>query len=333
MLLFLGQSTEILILLIAALAIDAYAGGFVWPRSLSRLNPAYLLGRLARWFDDRLNRPERSPRSLRIRGWLALLTLLILALPVGIAIHGLAMTSGFGWALALWLMVAFVTLRRNYDLAETARRLLQGGTLAEARLSVDALTDRDIFRLDEHAVARIAVESLTERFVTWVAAPLLWAALFGLPGLLAQAAAHAGARILRRGDQATYGRAFDLADRLFQTPASWLAGLAFTVAAIAVPTAKPLAALRILLRDGGKAKDQTQGLVERRALAAMAGALDLSLGGPRLYSAQTVPGDWIGSGRARLQPDDVRRALMLYAVSGVVLAGLLAATIVVSLRL
>jgi len=329
MLLFLGQSTEILILLIAALAIDAYAGGFVWPRSLSRLNPAHLLGRLARWFDDRLNRPERSPRSLRIRGWLALLTLLILALPVGLAVHGLAMTSGFGWALTLWLMVAFVTLRRNYDLAENARRLLQGGTLAEARLSVDALTDRDIFRLDEHAVARVAVESLTERFVAWVAAPLLWAALFGLPGLLAQAAAHAGARILRRGDQATYGRAFDLADRLFQVPASWLAGLAFTVAAIAVPTTKPLAALRILWRDGGKATDQTEG----RALAAMAGALDLSLGGPRLYSAQTVPGDWIGSGRARLQPDDVRRALMLYAVSGVVLAGLLAATIVVSLRL
>lgn len=327
MLLFLGQSTEILILLIAALAIDAYAGGFVWPRSLSRLNPAYLLGRLARWFDDRLNRPERSPRSLRIRGWLALLTLLILALPVGIAIHGLAMTSGFGWALALWLMVAFVTLRRNYDLAENARRLLQGGTLAEARLSVDALTDRDIYRLDEHAVARVAVESLTERFVAWVAAPLLWAALFGLPGLLAQAAAHAGARILRRGDEALYGRAFSLADRLFQAPASWLAGLAFTVAAIAVPTARPLSAARILLRDGGKAA-----CPDGRALAAMAGALDLSLGGPRLYAAVTVPGEWIGSGRARLQPDDVRRALMLYAVSGVVLAGALAATIVVSLR-
>ncbi|MCH2393420.1 cobalamin biosynthesis protein [Oceanibaculum sp.] len=329
MLLFLGQSTEILILLIAALAIDAYAGGFVWPRSLSRLNPAHLLGRLARWFDDRLNRPERTPRSLRIRGWLALLALLILVLPVGIAVHGLAMTSGFGWALALWLMVAFVTLRRTYDLAENARRLLQGGTLAEARLSVDALTDRDIYRLDEHAVARVAVESLTERFVAWVAAPLLWAALFGLPGLLAQAAAHAGARILRRGDQTLYGRAFTLADRLFQAPASWLAGLAFTIAAIAVPTARPLTALRILLRDGGKAKDQTEG----RALAAMAGALDLSLGGPRQHAALTVPGAWIGSGRARLQPDDVRRALMLYAVSGVVLAGVLAATIVVSLRL
>ena len=329
MLLFLGQSTEILILLIAALAVDAYAGGFVWPRSLSRLNPAHLLGRLARWFDDRLNRPERTPRSLRTRGWVVLLTLLAVTIPAALAVHGLAMTSGFGWALALWLMVAFVTLRRNYDLAENARRLLQGGTLAEARLSVDALTDRDIFRLDEHAVARVAVEALVERFVAWVAAPLLWAALFGLPGLLVQAAAHAGAHILRRGDQALYGRAFTMADRLFQTPAAWLAGLAFAIAAIAVPTAKPLAALRMLLRDGGKAKEQTEG----RALAAMAGALDLSLGGPRLYAALTVPGEWIGSGRARLQPDDVRRALMLYAVSGVVLAGLLAATIVLSLRL
>ena len=329
MLLFLGQSTEILILLIAALAIDAYAGGFVWPRSLSRLNPAHLLGRLARWFDDRLNRPERTPRSLRLRGWVVLLALLAVTIPAALAVHGLAMTSGFGWALALWLMVAFVTLRRNYDLAENARRLLQGGTLAEARLSVDALTDRDIFRLDEHAVARVAVEALVERFVAWVAAPLLWAALFGLPGLLVQAAAHAGAHILRRGDQALYGRAFTMADRLFQTPAAWLAGLAFAIAAIAVPTAKPLAALRMLLRDGGKAKEQTEG----RALAAMAGALDLSLGGPRLYAALTVPGEWIGSGRARLQPDDVRRALMLYAVSGVVLAGLLAATIVLSLRL
>lgn len=328
MLLFLGQSTEILILLIAALAIDAYAGGFVWPRSLSRLNPANLLGRLARWFDDRLNRPERTPRWLRIRGWIALLTLLALTIPAGLAVHGLAMTSGFGWALALWLMVAFVTLRRSYDLAENARRLLQAGTLAEARLSVDALTDRDIYRLDEHAVARIAVEALSERFVAWVAAPLLWAALFGLPGLLAQGAAHAGARILRRGEQTLYGRAFALSDRLFQTPAAWLAGLAFTVAAIAVPTAKPFAALRMLLRDGGRAARP-----DGRALAAMAGALDLSLGGPRLHAALTVPSEWIGSGRARLQPDDVRRALMLYAIAGVVLTGALAATIVMSLRL
>jgi adenosylcobinamide-phosphate synthase len=47
----------------------------------------------------------------------------------------------------------------------------------------------------------------------------------------------------------------------------------------------------------------------------MAGALDLSLAGPRRYHGLLVADDWIGAGRARAEAVDLRRALALFALA------------------
>ncbi|MBU0798311.1 MAG: cobalamin biosynthesis protein [Alphaproteobacteria bacterium] len=327
MLLFDGLTTETLILLIAALAIDAYAGGLRWPAPLSAMHPGKLAERAARWFDDRLNRAERSPLSLRLRGTLVLLVLLAIALAVGGSVQLLARVHGLGWAIALMLMVMLVALRQPYDRIERVRRTLQSDSLDAARQSIDSLTDRDIYKLDDHSIARLAVEAAGERFVLGVAAPVLWTILFGLPGLLAQAVLLRAAATLRRPDRDLYGKGLALAARLLIAPASWMAGVILCIAAIAVPTAKPMAGLSMMLRDGGKGS-----LPHARALAALAGALDFSLGGPRLYAQRSIEDAWIGSGRARLLPDDIRRTLMLYAIACVVTAGLIAVVIIATLR-
>lgn len=328
MLLFDGLSAEILILLIAALAVDGYAGGLRWPAALSAAHPGRLTERAARWFDDRLNRAGRSPASLRLRGWLVALMLLAIALLIGGALQTLAGAHGLGWAIALVLMVMLLTVRQPYDRASAARQALQGGNLDAARIAVDPLTDRDIYKMDAHSVARTAVEAVAERFVTGIAAPVLWTALFGLPGLLVQGVLLRAASTVRRPDRALYGQAFILLAAIVTRPAAWLAGILFCIAAIAVPTAKPMAALKMMLRDGGKGS-----LSQARALAAMAGALDFSLAGPRHYAQRSIEEPWIGSGRARLLPDDIRRALMLFAIGCVISAGLLAGLVVLTLRI
>jgi adenosylcobinamide-phosphate synthase len=58
--------------------------------------------------------------------------------------------------------------------------------------------------------------------------------------------------------------------------------------------------------------------------AAFAGALDLSLGGPRREGEVMIRDPWIGEGRARAIPADIRRALLVYAVACLLLAGLVA---------
>ena len=68
--------------------------------------------------------------------------------------------------------------------AAVADGLDQAG-LAGGRDAVAHIVGRDPESLDEAGVARAAIESLAENFSDGVTAPLFWALLLGLPGILA----------------------------------------------------------------------------------------------------------------------------------------------------
>ena len=53
----------------------------------------------------------------------------------------------------------------------------------------------------------------------------------------------------------------------------------------------------------------------------MAGALGLALAGPRVYGERHVDDAWMGGGRRDPGAQDIRRALRLYAVSGIIMLG------------
>ena len=61
----------------------------------------------------------------------------------------------------------------------------------------------------------------------------------------------------------------------------------------------------------------------------MAGALGLSLGGPRRYPGIVVDDPWIGAGTARATPGDITRALTLFA-GGCVINGVVVAAVTVA---
>ncbi len=58
-----------------------------------------------------------------------------------------------------------------------------------------------------------------------------------------------------------------------------------------------------MVKDHGKHDSPNAGWPE----AAMAGALDLALAGPRRYENEIVDKGWIGEGRARATPGDIPR--------------------------
>ena len=51
----------------------------------------------------------------------------------------------------------------------------------------------------------------------------------------------------------------------------------------------------------------------------MAGALGLRLAGPRRYAEGLVEDHWMGDGRADAMAADIRRALRLYVIAGLLL--------------
>jgi len=91
-----------------------------------------------------------------------------------------------------------------------------------------------------------------------------------------------------------------------------------------VPTARPLAALGTVVRQARHYAGPGPGWT----VAAAAGALHLCLGGPRPLAAQKVKTPWLGDGRARATPQDVRRMLFLYAVGGLITAALAAVLLI-----
>ena len=222
-----------------------------------------------------------------------------------------------GWVLEAAIASTLLAWRGLHDHAGAVARGLERN-LAAGREAVSHVVGRDPASLDEAGVARGAVESIAENFSDGVVAPLFWYALAGLPGLFACKAVntldsmigHRTERYLHFGS--TAARLDDLVNWL---PAR-LAGLYFVAAAWLQPGANGGRAWRVMLRDAGKHRSPNAGWQE----AAVAGALDFALAGPRLYRHGTVDDAWMGDGRARLGAGDIRRCLHLYITAGTLVA-------------
>jgi adenosylcobinamide-phosphate synthase len=207
-------------------------------------------------------------------------------------------------ALATWAVLGGTSLARE---AQTLGRLLDQGDLAAARRRLPALCGRDPDRLDTAGLARAAVESVAENTSDAVVAPLLWGAVFGLPGLLGYRAVntldamigHHSPRYERFGWAAA--RLDDAANLIPARVTGLLAaGLAPAVGG------SPRHALRMLRRDGGKHPSPNAGRCE----AAFAGSLAVRLGGQNAYHGRTEQRGLLGDGGP---PDaaDIARAVRL----------------------
>ena len=196
---------------------------------------------------------------------------------------------------------------------------LERGGLPAGREAVRHIVGRDPLRLDVHGVARAAIESLAENFSDGVVAPACWYLLFGLPGLFAYKMANTLDSMI--GHRTVRYRAFGWAaarfDDLLNLLPARLSGLLLAMAAIFAGDSNAGRAFATMLRDARKHHSPNAGWPE----AAMAGALGVALAGPRDYAEERVEDPWLGSGTPLAGPADIARALRLYGLACLLLAG------------
>jgi adenosylcobinamide-phosphate synthase len=298
-------------LALSALLLEAVIGypDFVY-RAIG--HPVTWAGALLAWLDMRLNQPGCYRRG---RGVLALLVLV-------------AASGGGGWMLerfcglhpagAVLLILAGSTLPAQRSLDRHVRAVavaLDGGGLEAGRRAVSMIVGRNPEHLDAAGVARAAIESLAENFSDGVVAPAFWLAIGGLPGGACYKAVNTADSMIghRTPRYAEFGWAAARLDDLVNLPASRLSALFLVLAAAAVG-ASPLGAMRAVWRDARHHGSPNAGWPE----AAMAGALGLSLAGPRVYGEALVEDAFMGDGRRDATAADIRRALRLYRVACVV---------------
>lgn len=321
-----GKGFDPLVLLLIGLCIEACVGEM---RLLfSRIpHPVAVIGRLIEILEIKLNRESRSRTDRTVRGFFLTIFVVSLCAAVGWGVAWLTQHHDFGWMLELFLVVALLAQRGLYNHVRAVDRALAEEGVESARHEVAHIVGRRTDQLDGHGVARAAIESCAENFSDGVVAPVFWYVLFGFPGLLVYKAVNTMDSMI--GHKTERYRAFGMTaarlDDIVNLIPARLAGLFIVLASIFVPSAKPFAALKVMLRDSGKHRSPNAGWPE----GAMAGALDLALAGPRCYAEHAVDDPWIGDGAPRATPQDIGKSLYLYAVACLINAMWVAAVAII----
>jgi adenosylcobinamide-phosphate synthase len=175
------------------------------------------------------------------------------------------------------------------------------------RQAVSAIVGRDPERLDRPAIARAAIESGAENFSDGVAAPALWFALLGLPGLIAYKAINTADSMIghRTPRHEAFGWGAARLDDLVNLPASRLSAV---LIALAAPLAggRPGTAIVTAFADARHHRSPNAGWPE----AAMAGALGIALAGERWYGGARVAEPFLNAeGRKDAEPADIARSV------------------------
>ena len=317
-----------LILLLIALLLDGYLGETKFPFRLFR-HPVEIIGALISWFDRKLNRENRSSVDRAFRGGLVVLIIVSLSVMIGWGISWLTQNHNLGWALELFFITAMLAGRGLYDSVRDVGIGLEK-SLEKGREAVSHIVGRSPKHLDEHGVARAAIESCAENFSDGLVAPVFWYVLFGLPGLLAYKAVNTMDSMI--GHMTPKYRAFGMTaarldDVLNFIPAR-LSGLFLVLAATFTPKAHPIKALKVMLRDSSKHRSLNAGWPE----GAVAGALDIALAGPRRYHKNIIDDPWLGDGTARTGVKDIKNMLYLYVTAALINGAWVAALAVIRLN-
>jgi adenosylcobinamide-phosphate synthase len=276
-------------------------------------HPVVLIGRAITWLEQRLRSPDdeaawapNHDERLRRRGRLLVQILVGGALLVGLVVQLALLALPWGW---LWLGIVMSTLLAQKSLIDHVRAVATGLAIdvEVGRAAVAHIVGRDATTLDAAAVGRAAAESLAENLSDGVIAPLFWAVLLGLPGLLAYKTINTADSMIGYQNERYlhFGRA---AARLDDAVNLVPARLTAVMCVLTAPgLGSPWRGVRMIWRDSRLHRSPNAGWPE----AAMAGILGLKLSGPRVYHGVGTDEPWVGDGTPEVGSDEIAIALRL----------------------
>ncbi|EHB53676.1 Cobalamin biosynthesis protein cbiB [Mycolicibacterium rhodesiae JS60] len=229
----------------------------------------------------------------------------------GLAVSGALAERGRGGpglvlatASATWSALGGTTLGRT---GERVADLLAAGDIDGARAVLPSLCGRDPSALDADGLVRAALESVAENTSDAHVAPLLWAAVGGVPGVMVYRGVNTlDAMIGHKSPRYTrFGWAAARLDDAANYVAARVGGVLVVVCAPLVG-GSPVGALRAWHRDAARHPSPNAGVVE----ATFAGALGVRLGGPTQYHHQLEIRPTLGDGHIP-GIEDLRRAVRL----------------------
>jgi adenosylcobinamide-phosphate synthase len=255
---------------------------------------------------------RRSYRDSRIGGAAHIAVLISGVSVLGAAVRRFAGHRGPAWSVAATAAATWVALGGT-SLARTGWAMseqLRGDDIEGARRLLPSLCGRDPALLDAAGLIRAAVESVAENTSDAQVAPLLWACVGGVPGVLGYRAVNTLDAMI--GNHSPRYERFGWAAARLDDAANYVAAratAALTMLCAPLIGGSPAGAIAAWRRDARRHPSPNAGVVE----AAFAGALGVRLGGPTQYHYELQIRPMLGDG-APPTVTDLRRAVWLSRV-------------------
>jgi adenosylcobinamide-phosphate synthase len=295
-----------------------------YPHRLLRVigHPVTWIGWLIGVLDRFLNPDVDGAVWRRSAGIITVLVVLAIVGSIAYLLQHALLRLPFGIFAVALLASTLLAQRSLYRYVADVATALETGGVEAGRAAVSHIVGRDAAALDASGVARAAIESLAENFSDAIVAPVLWMIVAGLPGAAIYKAINTADSMIGHltAHYAKFGWAAARLDDVVNLPASRLAALFLIAAAATGHRFDVGAAWNAVWQDASRHRSPNAGYPE----AAMAGALGLSLAGPRVYDGVKIDDAVMGFGRRDADAADIRRALALFRRADAMLIVLLA---------
>lgn len=287
-------------------------------------HPVCWFGRLITAGERMIRRWARSPAALKAGG--VVLTLTVVSSSYlffwGLLYLACRIDYRLGVGLGIFIMSQSLAINSLYKHARAVARPLQDGDLPAARQALAMIVGRDTDKLDESEIVRATVETIAENTVDGITAPLFFGFLGGPPLAMAYKAVNTldsmiGYKNDKYRDLGWAGARLD--DAANYIPARLTAVLYLLVAPF---TPGRLAGVgSTMIKYASRHPSPNSGIAE----AAVAGALQVQLGGANYYGRVLSDRPFIGQAIRPLATGHIRESL--YIMLAVSLIALIAGTV------
>ncbi|GAB6116838.1 adenosylcobinamide-phosphate synthase CbiB [Thermoanaerobacter brockii subsp. lactiethylicus] len=273
-------------------------------------HPVRIIGRVISHLESILRKYAKSDRALKIAGFILCgltVTLAFAATYVLLYIAGLIHPY---LKYALDVLIIYTCLATK-DLGKVAGRVYEAltkGDIVEARRRLSYIVSRDTDRLDVENISRGAIETVAENISDGIIAPMFYAVIGGAPlAIFYKAASTLDSMVGYRNEKyLDLGFASAKLDDILNFIPARITGFLIVIAAFLLGYDYKNS-WRIFLRDRFKHQSPNSAHGE----AAVAGALNIQLGGLNYYFGKPEIKPTLGDGKEKIIPQHIKYSIKI----------------------
>jgi adenosylcobinamide-phosphate synthase len=293
-------------IILAACLLDSVAGDPEWFP-----HPVRLMGLCSQTGERLLRKPDRSSTYELITG-AALTAGMVAIFYVGTA---KAIRSTYrinrhaGVAIEILLAWSCLAARSLHDESSAVVRALDAEDISRARQRLARIVGRDTQHLDESEICRALIETIAESSADGIFSPLFYMAIGGVPLAMAYKTINTLDSMIGHKDTRYFyfGKLAARLDDAANFLPSRLTAMAIAFVTLFGKQTSGASSLQTWLRDGDKHSSPNAGQPE----SAMAGALQVRLGGSNTYGGEVITVPLLGSDFAPPSRRHAKRAIRL----------------------